>query len=46
MYANHLSNLGRPPVPSYLCKNSAQDILGSGEEEFQRFLPYMGMGPS
>ena len=34
MYDYRLSNFGRPLVPDDLCKGSAQDILGSGVEDF------------
>ena len=43
MYDNFFSNFGRPPVPDDSYKVQPQGILGSGEEDFQRFLPYMGM---
>ena len=42
-YNNSFSNFGRPLVPDDLCKDSAPKLLGSGEKDFQRFLPYMGM---
>ena len=34
MYNHYFSNFGRPPVPDDLCKDSAQGILSSGEEDF------------
>ena len=34
MYDLHFSNFGRPPVPDDLCKDSAQGILGSEEDDF------------
>ena len=32
MYNNYFSNFGRPLVPDHLCKDTAQGILGSGED--------------
>ena len=44
MYDHYFSNFGRPPIREDLCaKLQPQDILGSGEEDFLRFLLYMGM---
>ena len=34
MYDHYFSNFGRTPVPDDLCKDSAQSILGSREEDF------------
>ena len=31
---NYFSKFGRPLVPDDLCKDSAPDILGSGEVDF------------
>ena len=42
MYDHYFSNFGRPPVSDDLWKDSAQGILGSGED-FERALPYRGM---
>ena len=34
MYDHYFSNFGRPPVPTDICKDSPQGILGFGEEDF------------
>ena len=34
MYDFYFSNFGRPLVSNDLCKDSAQGVLGSGEEDF------------
>ena len=43
-YGHHLNKLGRPWVlNATYTKIQPQSFLGSGEEDFQVFLPYMGM---
>ena len=43
MYDHHLATLADLPSPMICAKIQPQGILGSGEEDFWRFLPYMGM---
>ena len=38
-----LAILVDPPSPMIWAKIQPQGILGSGEEDFYRFLPYTGM---
>ena len=38
-----LATLVDPLSPIIYAKIQPQSILGSGEEDFERFLPYMGM---
>ena len=42
-YDNSFSILVNLSSPMICAKIQPQGILGSGEEEFWRFLPYMGM---
>ena len=39
MQGIHFCSFGRPPVPDDLCKDYAQGLFGSGEEDFERFIP-------
>ena len=40
-----LATLVDLPSPMIRTKNQPQGILDSGEDDFYRFLPYMGMAP-
>ena len=42
-FHHHLNKLDRPWVPDTVSKIQPQSFLGSGEEDFLVFSPYMGM---
>ena len=40
---HNLNNFGRTPIHNATYLVSIHQSIGSGEEDFLRFLPYMGM---